>query len=455
MPAIRSSQRSRIPALGTPNAASLRSAQRVRRLRPNGYLYVAVLFTTLIVMASVTAAVTISTTNLRSDNDRSVRDKCLRVAESEIQRLAAAMRASSQWRDVSVCDSYSNWRDFAITDSGRSSPTQVRHCYSDLDGDLVIDPWDSVDLSVQASCEGSQASVLVMLESDPKPLGLLQYSLTVADDLHLESGAVVSCERSAQVEGNCLTSSLGTIVAPRLECSGDVRVRVRGDLAASSVQWPRHDVTARYASLGTEIAIADLPIVNTERRIENCVISPAVNPFGKVDPLGIYWIDAGGGVVVIQDCRLDATLAIKNASRVDVRGAIVWTFPNEADVILATDSPIRLIGLDASLDENSLAVNFNPSTVPYRKSLFNSTATDVYPCELRGVIYSESDIVCYGLKDGGILRLTGSIIADRLLVHAPLAILQLDELLTSLPPGLCDPTPMRFVRGSFRRIPAP
>lgn len=429
---------------------------RRRQSQRGAFLYVAVLFTTLIVMISVSAALTISTANLRGETDRTDQGEALRLAESEIHRQAAILRTSSQWRSTAINDVFSDWHSLTTDGSaGGNQNSQVRHRFHDSDGQLDDDPTDGVELTVHARVGNSAAAITVFLESDPKPLDLLRYSVTAADDIHFDLGGTISCERPVQVLDDCRTSTSGILTTPQLECSGSVQMTLRGDLAASAVSLPGNDVVATYIALGTEIPLVSIPQTGGGLLIEDRLLSKTLNPFGAVDAAGIYWLDAAGNKVIISHCRFDATLAIRNASEIEIRGGINWNYPTSPDVILATDAPITMTGVEGILDEADRDINFNPASSPYRESLSNSTNEDTYPCELRGVVYSSNDFTLDPLVNDEQLRLCGSLIAYDLRIEGYMAVTQLNELLNNPPAGLSDPTPMRFVRGSFRRIPSP
>lgn len=424
-----------------------------RQMRP-GYLYVAVLFTTLIVMATVSVSLSVSTANLRAENNRNARSQALRLAESEIHRLAAKMRTSSQWRTDSINNEFSPWRDWTIGLSTSGLVRQVRHRYNDADSVLNDSLIDSAELTVHARVGDAETAVSVTLESDPSPLELLGYSVTCSNDLDINSGGTLTAERAVQVAGDCLSTS-GMLTTPRLECGGLAEVTLRGDLAASSVSLPSYNVLTRYAAVGTQIPLASIPQSNGERMIQDVVLSPNVNPYGTVDAGGIYWINASGQTVRIANCRLNATLVITNANEIILSGGLTWSYPVAPEAILVSDSPIQMEDLEATLNESNRNVNFNPAGSPYRETLTNSTAVDIYPTELRGLIYSTQDIVIEPLVDGATLSVVGSILAADLQIKAHVTVRQLDEWIDSPPIGFSNRVPMRFVRGTFRRIPSP
>ena len=116
---------------------------------------------------------------------------------------------------------------------------------------------------------------------------------------------------------------------------------------------------------------------------------------------------------------------------------------------------ILLDDVESTLDENARGVNFNPSSSPYRQTLSNASTTDTYPTELRGVIYTTSNVRVNPLIGDATLRLTGILIGRDIRIEGHMTVTPLHSLLDNPPQGLSDPTPMQFVRGSFRRIESP
>ncbi len=423
--------------------------------RRGGYVYLAVLFTSLIVAASVAAALSISLSTLRGENDRTHRSSALRFAESELHRQAAMMRTSGQWRTESTSGVFSPWYTLPDMSGVVSGNLELRRRYTDADGVLDDDDTDSVELTIHARVGRSESAIIATLEPDPDPFDLLQYSVTVTNDLRFESGGAISCENPVQVVRKTETQSSGVLTTPRLECNGVVEMTLRGDLSPAAVTIPTRDVLGGYIQMGTEIPNASIPRDNGDLLIQDIVLSSTMNPYGPLDARGIYWFDAGGQRVRLSHCRIDATLAIRNSSRIKVKGGITWNFPTSADAILVSDSNIRFTGVEATLDEAARGVNFNPSLSPYRQTLSNTTLTDLYPSELRGVIYTSGNVRLNPLVNDKSLHVTGAIICRNFRVDGFMTVTSLEELLDTPPIGLSDPTPMRFVRGTQRRIPSP
>ncbi len=286
--------------------------------RRGGYVYLAVLFTTLVVVASVAAALSISTSSLRSENDRSRRIGALRLAEGELHRQAAIIRASGQWRTDAKNDVFSDWYSLTTDGTEMTGSPQARHRFTDRDGQLDDDDHDSAELTIHVKLGGSEAAITATLESDPIPFDLLRYSVTATDDIRIEPDKALSCENPVQVADDCTS---GFLTTPRLECSGSVTVTLRGDLAASALSLPSRDTLNDYIAIGTEIPFASIPEQSGDLLIQDIVLSPTLNPYGATDPAGVYWFDARGKTVRIcalprgRDARHSRCLADRNQRR--------------------------------------------------------------------------------------------------------------------------------------------
>ena len=423
--------------------------------RRHGYLYVAVLFTALIVAASVTASLTLSTGSLRSDNDRINRKSALRLAETEIHRVAAYMNNQSNWRTVKTSGVFSSW--ITLNDDGvqNSDSSGVRHRLTDSDGDLSDDLSDSVEVTAHAVVGDSEVAVTATLEPQFAAESILNYGVTAYDDIQIESAGTLTSELAIQVGDDCKTNSSGLMTTSTLECNGRVEMAFRGDLGSAAVDMPAHDVVDKYVQVGTQISLASLPYQSGRRVIEDRVLTAADNPFGTADAAGIYWIDANYQRVRISNCRIAATLAIKNASSIEVEGGIVWTYAASPEAILVADANIKFDNIDLTLDEATRGVNFNPLSSPYRQTLANTTATDLFPTELRGVIFTTRNITFDPTTNDQLLAVTGALVCRDLRINGFVAVRQLGEIIDSPPLGLVDLVPLQFVRGSFRRIPTP
>ncbi|TWU07536.1 hypothetical protein [Stieleria varia] len=425
------------------------------RLCRAGYVYLAVLFTALIVSAAVAASLSVSTSGLRSQIDRVNRMAAMRLAESEMHRQASRLSSDANWRNNHTDGAYSSWLNATGLVVSSTDQASVRYQLSDVDGDLSDDDFDDVQLTVHARVGDSQSAITVQLQPAYRGLELLGYGVTALDDLRVEWGAVLNSESAVQVADDCLTSTSGTIVSPLTECSGTIMPAIRGAFAGENVAGPTHDVVDVYMQSGTQIPVSSLPWQSGKRTISNAVLTAGTNPYGSTDANGVYWIDAGGSHVRITNSRLGCTLAIYDASSIELTGAIVWEYAAVPEAILVADAPIYFNAIEPVLSESTLGVNFNPSSSPFRGSISNTTIDDQYDTQFRGLIYSSDDVTVYATSDGSPIWVTGSVIGDDVTLYNDVHIFSLPELVSSPPAGLIDPTPMRFINGTMRRVPTP
>jgi hypothetical protein len=150
-----------------------------------------------------------------------------------------------------------------------------------------------------------------------------------------------------------------------------------------------------YLANGTEIPLADLPVVNGYPTIHQAVLTAQRNPYGGgTNPAGIYVIDCAGGVVRIQDSRLEATLVLLNGAASDLAqhcaavGQVNWRpeIPNYPVVVAQGNFDMDFDGENV-MNESSLGVNLNPAGAPYYGQE-DAALDDEYPSIIQGLIYS-------------------------------------------------------------------
>ncbi len=412
-----------------------------------GYLYVAVLFTSLLVATLVAGALATSTSRTRRTNDRVSRIAAQQLAETELHLQLTRMQKSVDWRSSLANSQYSKWRDLL--------GGQVRHQFNDVDTDLADEPFDAVTLTVHARIDGAEAALSADLVSDEVPLAMLRYGLTALDDLRIDDSMHVSSELPVQVANDCLTTSGGILVTPRLEYGDVVTVAVRGNTGPSNVVGPNDNIIQRYSGESTEININSIPKTKGDHIIENVVLSSTNNPYGIIDPLGNYIIDAGNKDIIIRNCRIEGTVVIEDCKSLVLTGAIVWNSIDPARAALLCSKSITIEGMDLELSEPATDTNFNPGHTPSRGGISDATKLDRYPTSIRGIIYSLQDINLLPMSDNDRLHVAGTIIANRVNVTGRVSITSVPELITSPPLGFRDPVPLQWVHGSLRKIVSP
>lgn len=163
---------------------------------------------------------------------------------------------------------------------------------------------------------------------------------------------------------------------------------------------PAGTVFDYYKSHATSIPLSSLPTSNGCYCVQNCLLSPANNPFGSgTNAQGIYVIDGGslGASFDITNCRIVGTLVLLNAAgNSRVEGAVNWSPAISNYPCLMVQSTLganfTLQYDTAVLSESSIGANLNPSTTPYN-GVSNSTMTDSYPSVINGLIYCSGNLV--------------------------------------------------------------
>ncbi|WP_145391908.1 hypothetical protein [Stieleria neptunia] len=427
-----------------------RRTRLTRRKARGGYLYVAVLFTALIVAGAVATALSLDTARIKTQGAATDRESAIRLAESELHRVSVQLSMDPDWRVDLTHGATSAWIDYGAMAGAANAA--ARYNVRDEDADLADERFDDLQVIAHARFGSAQAAVSVELETGFAPLDLLRYGVTTFDDLECNDGATLVSERPVQVFDDCRTNSIGYLTTATLECSGSIQFPIRGDIAASSVDAPVFDVVARYQQAGTEIPLDALSTYDGVRAIALSVLSSATNPYGETDPDGIYWIDAQGHDIRIVNARIVATLAIHDARRVFLNGALAWEAPGDSGAILVTDAEVQFDAIEPTLDETTLGANFNPPATPYRGFDANVTLTDRFPTEFRGIVYTTDNLLVRPTADGAPLALTGLILCHDLKLYHSLFVRSYDEVLTDVPFGFADPQPLRFKSGTFRRV---
>ncbi|MCI0334339.1 MAG: carbohydrate binding domain-containing protein [Planctomycetes bacterium] len=152
----------------------------------------------------------------------------------------------------------------------------------------------------------------------------------------------------------------------------------------------------------------DIREVLSGRLIYRQVLSPSVNTIYAGAPTnaqGIYWIDCNGQRLIIERSRILGTLLVVNpgANSCINNGPINWSpavngYPAlMVDASNASDANFSLRATNRILSEAENQVNFNPGGAPYdfnnsSASSTDSSANDIYPCEIRGLVVVRNDL---------------------------------------------------------------
>ncbi|MFN7448720.1 MAG: carbohydrate binding domain-containing protein [Pirellula sp.] len=188
------------------------------------------------------------------------------------------------------------------------------------------------------------------------------------------------------------------------------------------------------------------------RYIEHVVLGSGSNPYGPgtVSANGIYSIYAPGEKIIIRNCRINGTIVVQSADEVRLENAISWEPTGRNFPALIANTSIEESTSVASLQEDTIGINANPASAPYRGVSDNDTS-DSYPSLISGAMVSTNDILLRGVSE-----LSGPVVSDSEIEvrSTDLKINFRSDMILNPPPGFfADPPPMRLTLSSLQSAP--
>jgi len=416
----------------------------------DGFLYLAVLFTSLIVMATTIAAFSISTSRLRGDASQMDASSALRAAEAESHRIASMLsKADLSWRTTSTSGVISSWR---ASDNGASLCSQI----VDTDANLSDDPADLVEVSCYAAIGRARRGVACKLQPVAKPLPILDFCIISSGGINVTTGGSLACTGRIRCGSSVVVAAGAVASASQWQATTAIQPTARGEkiILGVAISIPTSTITSSYTAMGTEIPLTSLTLASGVRRLQKIILTATANPFGAADSDGVYWINGGGLPVTISECRIEATLVIINSSQVTITAANLWKSPVEGGAALVTTAPISVDQCVRVLREGTTSVNYNPSSRPFRGVSDNDMA-DRYQSCIEGLVYTPSIFEWTANNATNGMLLKGTIVCGNAIV-AGLMSIEDDRRSKDNPPlGFRLYDSMQFVRGSWRSVPVP
>ncbi len=362
------------------NANSRRVDSHPRR---QGYLYVAVLFTALVVSTMGLVALSAASLRMRSAIDARDWSDAQVLAQSAVEDAIHSIEAEDSWRSV-----YAHDVEYPTPARSLDNGTFTWKLV-DEDGDLADDDSDSVRVVGIGRVGRVAVAESVRLLPTGQPLSSLGSALHCHGDIVL--GDSVEFRTDQQVSSNSNISA-GALLAS-LDGDAEAVGTVTGNVSGAKIEGapprrlPGSSVFDYYLDNGTPISLAALPDVAGVRVIGNRVISPLSNPFGERNPEGIYVIDCGGQQVCIKNSRIVGTIVLLNPDpRSSLEGSLRWdaAVSNYPALLVLGDLQMKVDS--TALSESLLITNFNPPEAPYEDQS-DHDILDTYPSEINGVVY--------------------------------------------------------------------
>jgi Carbohydrate binding domain len=129
------------------------------------------------------------------------------------------------------------------------------------------------------------------------------------------------------------------------------------------------------------------------------VLGPGINPYGSLNPQGIYWINCGGQRLTIDRSRIFGTLLIINpgANSGVASGPIHWSpvVAGYPALLVDADDPssanFKIGATNRVLSEFEQNFNFNPAGAAHYQFATDADMNDIYPTGIRGLVAIEGD----------------------------------------------------------------
>ena len=231
---------------------------------------------------------------------------------------------------------------------GRGSYTWM---LTDDDGDLRDDPLDPFEIVATGTVSEASYTLSARLqpEDPPDPISSLGSALHAGQNLMINSSTVTA---STVISSNGNVMASGSAIAADVQAAGLISGDTFGGLSTPGVDafdMPMAWVFDQYVAQGTPISIGSI----SNNKIKHKVLSPASNPYGPVNPLGIYVIECGGQDLEIRKSRIVGTLVLLNAgsdTRISATVCFEPALPNYPSLLVHGD--LRIDVGPAHLDED-------------------------------------------------------------------------------------------------------
>ncbi|MCA9261136.1 MAG: hypothetical protein KDA61_18100 [Planctomycetales bacterium] len=374
------------------------------------------------------------------------------AARSGLEAALAILNDTPNWRSTygnGVDQPASGW--VALYDSG-----EYRWQVLDpRDGDLTDDDSETVVLRCQGRSGTALAVESVQLEPRGSALDCLGVSWYNAGNLVVPAYIQVTTDQVVASGGNLTVNSNGTLNGSA-EAVGAISGNVTGSSTpgAAARRLPGASAFDYYLSIGTRIQASDLPSTFGIPTLNNVVLSPNHNPYGALNPAGVYVLDCEGKYISIGNCRVLGTLVAINVgtAHVEVNFSTRWDAFISGFPALLVDGKLQFRMSSQPLNESTLGVNLNPVGAPY-EGVEDGDQVDTYPSEINGLCYASGSIALAWQMDQTQVR--GVLASPSCSIMSRLNVTYDGSYLTAPPPGFAHGDELQVIPGSWTRQAAP
>ena len=235
-----------------------------------------------------------------------------------------------------------------------------------------------------------------------KPLEALNTCLHASGRLKVNGGKIITAF-GAPVSTNGQLDNDGTIDGDADANSIDDIGTITGNLTlpAASKQMPDPNVISDYIARATVIPFTG--------DIEKQVLTASYNPWGPVNPDGIYFIDTADHDLDIKYTRIHGTLIVRLGTKKLTLDKSIFMKNYRSDcpvLIVDGEAEIKYESRDYGLSEVSTSTNYNPFGAPY-EGQWDSDIQDEYPNEIQGLVHVRGFLK---LKDTALIK--GAVICE-------------------------------------------
>lgn len=376
------------------------------------------------------------------------------LAEAAVEWALTKLAADINWRTT-----YTNGVETAPVPLGNG--TISFKLVDEADGDLANVPTDSV--RIYGIGRAGAATRLYSVKGIPNGPGLDVLKTVAHAGGNLRVLQMITGILGPFSSNGTLTVPLGSVVngnveAPTLSISGTVNGTTQ-TVAAKTM--PSSGVFGDYLAMATEIPYANIP----SHTITGVVLSPAANPYGAVNPKGVYHVRVPSQMnLSIRGCRVVATLLITLEDGATIAMSVAWRMePPQPDCptllvrCLGTSATLNIDGTPGELAESAPVANFNPPGTPYPwpSGTTDSDFADSYPSLFTGLLHviAPSTITT---NLGSAFKARGTVLVEGPILAGTQTSLRADPSLYANPPaGYRKPGPMVPLAGSWRWEKAP
>jgi hypothetical protein len=379
---------------------------------------------------------TARSTTLRSDTS-----DARFLATAGIEAVRAVIASDSNWRTNRSNGTWFSNVSLVASGAGAKTPGNFTVSVVNPSGALNRSSSDSVTItSVGAARTATHTLSATLGVTASAAYTCVNTSAFAAVQVNVNSASITASGQILSTNGLIVASLTGNNVPVDVESgllsTGLVGFTGKNTVLSTPRTYPDSTAFDWYSSNGTSITYTSLPSGQSGRIIDRQLLSPTANPFGATASNGIYVINCGGGKLTIQDSRIVGTLVVLNASLVVVQNSVNWAPASSGMPALMVQGPLQLAYTATNLNE-TLGVNFNPSSTPYPYvgGTSNSNQTDSYPSAITGLVYASGDITTsnsitvHSLITRGTLNISGTLNLRSDFRYA-----------SSPPPGFCSYT---------------